>query len=197
MTVPAIRRGADLPTDTNPLPTLAALPSYALLRMPLGEAIEEAKGNLVQVESMRDQICDLLTPATPDAIIYHLEALTVHHPQRSLDGPAYDIWARDWLEDLREYPPDILQAAFTQWRRNASPWMPKPGQILALAAPILAYRNALKGRCTSIVKALTDERPSAKRSPTDRHEPDQAVKAGLADLAQSLRETKVVKEDAK
>lgn len=191
MTALATAHRHALPTADKPLPMLAARPSYQLLTRPLEEGIQAARDPSVlkEVEALREDIICSLSPATPHDAIMEIEALATHHPMQPRDDAANAIWARDWLADLADVPLDILTAACGEWRRNASPWMPKPGQLLALINPILSHRKALKRRCTAIIA----EREQNKRAPSGdaptRPEKQAGIQTGLADLASALRTT--------
>lgn len=118
-----------------------------------------------------------------------IEALATHHPMRDMDRASSEIWARDWLADLADVPLDILEAACAEWRRNASPWMPKPGQLLAIITPILNHRKALKRRATAIVAEQAEKKRAPESDAPHRPERQAGIHEGLSDLASALRTT--------
>lgn len=184
-----------LPTATEPLPTFAAQPCFALLRKPLAdteEAMQVEATRRAMVE-LREGISRLLTPATAEEVIVHIERLALHHPPlKAMTDSEAEMWVQDWLADLAEVPADILAAACAEWRRGGSSWMPKPGQLLDLAKPILRHRRALFDRC----RMLLGEREQAPlQIEREVNVPrDERVKKSFRGLADALRGVAPMKE---
>lgn len=86
-----------------------------------------------------------------------IEGLATHYPVKDMDEAAARQWASDWVEDLSEYPADIIRAAATQWRRGGERYMPTPGRFRKLADPILSFRKRLHTRAVEYSKIKTKE----------------------------------------
>lgn len=96
-----------------------------------------------------------MVPADVKQIAGHIERLTLHYWTKSLDPASMRLYLRDWVEDMRHLPVDVLASACAQWRRSDKAFMPTPGQILALADPILRYRRSLANRAASLLEDAT------------------------------------------
>lgn len=105
------------------------------------------------LKAFRDTAEKSLIPADKREIAGHIERLTVHYWAKVLDDNAMRLYVQDWLADVGHLPADILAAACARWRQGDKAFMPTPGQLLALAAPIHSFRAALHKRAADL---LTD-----------------------------------------
>lgn len=151
-TMTQTRKVEMLPTESDPLPTFAENPCFALLKMPIDDAVKLVDQSREGLKGLEADISNSLKPAQAKSIILFLEALAVHHPMKEMSRAESDLWAKDWISDLAHVPADILESACAQWRRNPTPWMPKPGQLLELISPIVKYREALHRRCNLLLE---------------------------------------------
>jgi len=140
-----------MPTAISPLSPLADQPLWPLLMRPRNEVMihlgtQEAQG---QGRALMAEMDRLSMPARPDEIALLVERLASHYPASPRDEVGDRMVAEDWMEDLAEFPADILKAACAQYRRSTARFMATPGQILALAEPILASRKIVTERFRS------------------------------------------------
>jgi hypothetical protein len=101
----------------------------------------------------------MMVPADVKQIAGHIERLTLHYWTKPLDPASMRLYVRDWIDDVAHLPVDVLASACAQWRRGANAFMPTPGQLLALADPILRYRRALASRAASLIEDQEKSRP--------------------------------------
>ena len=84
-----------------------------------------------------------LQPAPSEEILTRLAQLSLHfwHPDRP-KGHTQAL-LRDYIEDLAEYPADILEEGIRQYRRRGK-WFPKIAELREIMEPMLeARRNDL------------------------------------------------------
>ena len=84
-----------------------------------------------------------LHPAPSEEILTRLAQLSLHfwHPDRP-KGHTQAL-LRDYIEDLAEYPADILEEGIRQYRRRGK-WFPKIAELREIMEPMLeARRNDL------------------------------------------------------
>lgn len=92
-----------------------------------------------------------LDQRNPARIAVAIERLSGHYPRMQRDEVAAREWAKDWLEDLGDMPPGVIEEACAEWRRSDEKWMPTPGQLLAKANRILTMRHAELRRAERLV----------------------------------------------
>lgn len=120
----------------------------------------------------------------PDYVATALLRLQGHYWRPDFSpSQAAELYA-DFMDDLGHIPPDILDHAIATWRRRTdddAKWFPKPGQLLAIAEPLLAERRRAVAR---IEKADTPKPTIYRRSPEEIERIDSLVKSALhRDLA--------------
>lgn len=87
---------------------------------------------------------------------------------------ARELYA-DFMDDLAHIPPDILDDAIAAYRQNpAERFFPRPGQLLAIAEPILAERRRAISRIESASYGTRE--PSYRRTPEEIARVDELVK---------------------
>ncbi len=81
-----------------------------------------------------------LQPAPSKEILTRLAQLSVHfwHPDRP-KGQARAL-LRDYVEDLAEYPVDLLEEGIRQYRRRGK-WFPKVSELREIMEPMLEARR--------------------------------------------------------
>lgn len=87
-----------------------------------------------------------------------IEALALHFPVLRYNEAEHRIVNRDWIDDLQGWPVDLIREARRQWRNSAKDRFPTPGQLKALAEPILAYRKALLRRAEDFLRLRHEAR---------------------------------------
>jgi hypothetical protein len=83
-----------------------------------------------------------------------LAKLFIHYPRAEMAQGLNDERMRDWIQDLREYPADVVEAAAASWRRSKERFAPSPGQFIAKAEPIFAARRAFRDRAEKVLAAV-------------------------------------------
>lgn len=181
---PVVVEAATMPTVSEPLPTLLNQPQYGLLRGGWDGAMTIPEPDLT---AMADRICESLTPASPAAALALIERLARHYPRQPRNDMEADLYFEDWADDVAEIPQDVLASACAQYRRSEARFMATPGQIRALAEPILKYRERLHSRAVDLIKAKQAQpKPRrAKPAPVD-HTPDPRIAAELDKLTASV-----------
>lgn len=135
------------------------------------------------MQAARADICASLIPAEGREIAVLLESLSVMYPQQDRTEADDRIRARAWMTDLADYPADVIEAACVQWRRKDTPWMPTPGQLIALMDPIVKHRERLKRRADDLFAQPAPR--TAKPEPVETA-PDPRIAAEFDKLAASL-----------
>lgn len=175
---------AVLPTATEPLPTPSNPRGYALLRsLEAAEAAMSDPNDRAAIKAATDELRCALQPAERREIAGHVEALACFHPRSTRSDREAGMYVQGWLADLAHLPADIIDAACVEWRRNACPFMPKPGELLTIAEPILRHRKRLYERGERLLNA--PRKPSAAARPVEPSR-DPAIAEGLAELARSV-----------
>lgn len=153
------------PTLTSGTPNSDAMLGEKLLR----RTTNRETAALMQIPENREAVSTALKameaslkPATIDQVAASIEALSVFHHEPKRDAAAHRVWVRGWVEDFKKFPADIIEEACRQWRRNSNPFMPKPGQLLAIAEPLLEQRRFWRDRATEFLKIPAPE-PQKKR----------------------------------
>ena len=73
---------------------------------------------------------------------------------RNLSKDELGIIADEWIEDLCEYPGDLIREAYRLWRHGRGGFPPSDaGEMMALVAPIMQSRKALADRMAKLVQA--------------------------------------------
>jgi hypothetical protein len=66
------------------------------------------KQNIIQV---REHYLSLLQPSEPTYILGKIEILESRYYQRDTNPTVQDEIDKEWIEDLSEYPPDLIELA--------------------------------------------------------------------------------------
>lgn len=97
-----------------------------------------------------------------------------------------DLYFEDWADDVADIPQDVLASACAQYRRSEARFMATPGQIRALAEPVLKFRQRLHRRAVDLIEAKQARpTPRAKPEPVEQA-PDPRLAAELDKLTASL-----------
>lgn len=76
---------------------------------------------------------------------------------RNLSKDELSILADEWIEDLCEYPADLVREAYRLWRHHRGGFPPSDaGEMMAAVMPIFRSRKALVDRMTLLVQAAVD-----------------------------------------
>jgi hypothetical protein len=141
---------ATMPTASEPAPTLINQPAYALLRASWDTAMTADPEDMAAVSRA---LCESLTAVRPDQALALIERLARHYPRQVRNEREAELYLEDWWQDVSDFPADILASACAQYRRSEARFMATPGQIRAIAEPILSYRKRLADRADLIRQA--------------------------------------------
>ena len=101
----------------------------------------------------------------PDYVATALLRLQGHYWRPDFSPAQARELYEDFMDDLGHIPPDILDEACAAYRRDPEArYFPRPGQLLAIAEPLLAERRRAIAR---IEKADEPERTIYRRSPEE------------------------------
>ena len=82
----------------------------------------------------------------------HIEALALHFPTLRRTDAEHRVANRHWMEDLADYPADLIGEACRQWRNSDRERFPTPGQLKALVAGLLDHRRTLSRRAEEFLQ---------------------------------------------
>ncbi len=99
---------------------------------------------------------EILAPVDPGWLLARLLALFSHCPPRSvpLDPAVEEMVARDWAEDLSEYPRWAIDQAVRSWRRTKK-WRPTIVEMRALCEEMVSAERTLATRLRRIAASPT------------------------------------------
>lgn len=146
----AVVEAATMPTASEPAPTLINRQAYVLLRGSWDTAMTADRMEMAEVAKA---LCASLTAVRPDEALALIERLARHYPRQTRDEREAELYLEDWWEDVSQYPADILASACAQYRRSEARFMATPGQIRAIAEPIMSFRRRLAERAALIQAA--------------------------------------------
>lgn len=109
-----------------------------------------------------------LWKAGPEYVATALLRLQAHYWRPDFTpAQAKELYA-DFIEDLSDLPPDILDEAIRQYRRDPErKFFPRPGEILGLAEPMLTERRRAVYRLEKHINARDEARSVPKRTPEE------------------------------
>lgn len=97
-------------------------------------------------------VCASLTPAKPEQIAVALESLALHYPRFERTKAESRIANGHWIDDLAEWPADIIAEACRQWRNSSERFFPTPGQLKASCEKTIAARKIIAERATEFLQ---------------------------------------------
>ena len=105
--------------------------------------------------------------AGPDHVATALLRLQGHYWRPDFSPAQARALYEDFMDDLGHIPPDILDEACTTYRRDPEArFFPRPGQLLAIAEPLLAERRRAAARIEKAVNEKPDRGPY-RRTPEE------------------------------
>jgi len=135
----------------------------------------------VPPESERMQVLSELKAglwgAGPEYVATALLRLQAHYWRPEFTpAQARELYA-DFMDDLGHIPPDILDEACAAYRRDPEArFFPRPGQLLAIAEPLLAERRRAASRIEKAMNEKPDRGPY-RRSPEEIARIDELVRS--------------------
>ncbi len=103
----------------------------------------------------------MLIPASPTEAVFELKRLSVWCPMQNRDVRDFKIMLHDALNDLAEYPVDLLQKACSQYRNDSdhrNDFFPRPGRLKELVEHKLQERKTLLYKLERLL-AIANEPP--------------------------------------
>lgn len=111
----------------------------------------------------------------PDYVATALLRLQGHYWRPDFSPAQARELYEDFMDDLGHIPPDILDEACAAYRRDPEArFFPRPGQLLAIAEPLLAERRRAISRIESA--SYRSHEPSYRRTPEEIARVDELVK---------------------
>lgn len=129
------------------------------------------------VRSVQGRLAALLSPARPDQIATWAGfLLTRYRPKVEALAAFGDMEKRVWIQTLRHWPLDVLEAAVLVWCGQDRPFPPAvPGELIPLGAPLLNERRALAAQAERLVAAW--DREQAAQIPEELRADPELVRA--------------------
>lgn len=113
----------------------------------------------------------------PDYVATALLRLQAHYWRPEFTPAQARELYEDFMDDLGHIPPDILDEACAAYRRDPDArFFPRPGQLLAIAEPLLAERRRAIAR---IERADEPQRTIYRRSEDEIKRVDDLVKTAF------------------
>lgn len=106
----------------------------------------EQKQNIIQV---REHYLSLLQPSEPTYILGKIEILESRYYQRDTNPTVQDEIDKEWIEDLSEYPADLIELACNNWRKSNNNYAPRSAGVLMESVKqeyvrrVVMYRKAV------------------------------------------------------
>lgn len=122
-----------------------------------------------------------LRPASQTEIVTMLTRLLAHFPLGDRSAAQVKILLADYASDLAELPADILNTTAERYRRDGKFW-PKVAELIDIAEPMLARRQAMRWRLQRL--AAIKEPEVERESPEERARRAAAVDEILRGLPQ-------------
>ena len=72
----------------------------------------------------------LLQPSEPTYILGKIEILESRYYQRDTNPTVQDEIDKEWIEDLMEYPSDLIELACNNWRKSNNNYAPRSAGVL-------------------------------------------------------------------
>ena len=110
------------------------------------ELATQQKQNIIQV---REFYLSLLQPSEPTYILGKIEILESRYFEKETDQTVQTQLDREWIEDLSEYPPDLIELACNNWRRSSKNYAPRSAGVLMESVKqeyvrrVVTYRKAV------------------------------------------------------
>ncbi|MFI4973440.1 MAG: hypothetical protein ACHP84_02750 [Caulobacterales bacterium] len=156
------------PTAEEPIPTLVGALGLTLLRSATADRLHETLGpaERLSVQEICPAIIATTSPATAAEIGLAFEALALHFPGIRRTDREHRIVLNDWLEDLQDWPADLIQECARLWRNGDSIWFPTAGQFKKLMEAALVHRQRLARRAARFLEIAARENSSSRTSAT-------------------------------
>lgn len=142
---------AGLPQTTDGMRGLTLLRSATAQSLALMDLKAEDRATAIWAAK---EVCASLTPAKPEEIALEIEALALHYPAFNRTTQESRVANAHWLEDLGDWPADLVREACRRWRNSAERYFPTPGQLKALAASELSARRVLEDRAREFLQLV-------------------------------------------
>lgn len=90
----------------------------------------EAQALMPQILAAMEYVSEMCRPAEDDYILTKIEILESRYFVSDLDDSTQKALDEEWLEDLEEYPADLIARACKNWRRGNNNFAPRSAGVL-------------------------------------------------------------------
>ena len=92
--------------------------------------LKTAKEIKPAIVEARDYYAKQLTHSKPRYILGKIEILESRYFEKETDDKIQKELDKEWIEDLTEYPPDLIDLACKNWRRSDRNYSPRSAGVL-------------------------------------------------------------------
>lgn len=103
-----------------------------------------------------------LTPATRETMSDVLGRRMATYPPPEFSESEWRAWWADWMDAFSDVPDGVVEPAMRQWVRSPEAFMPKPGQLRAIALRIAIPEVQAAHRA----KAVSERKPPRSKQST-------------------------------
>tara|TARA_Y100000385_G_C13057222_1_gene622613 strand:- start:1061 stop:1459 length:399 start_codon:yes stop_codon:yes gene_type:complete len=114
---------------------------------------KQHKKNIIEV---REHYLSLLQPSEATYILGKIEILESRYYQRDTNPTVQDEIDKEWIEDLAEYPADLIELACNNWRRSNNNYAPRSAGVLMESVKSEYVRRVVMYRKAKTVLEIID-----------------------------------------
>lgn len=114
---------------------------------------KQHKKNIIEV---REHYLSLLQPSEATYILGKIEILESRYYQRDTNPTVQDEIDKEWIEDLSEYPSDLIELACNNWRRSNNNYAPRSAGVLMESVKSEYVRRLVMYRKAKTVLEIID-----------------------------------------
>lgn len=114
---------------------------------------KQHKKNIIEV---REHYLSLLQPSEATYILGKIEILESRYYQRDTNPTVQDEIDKEWIDDLREYPADLIELACNNWRRSNNNYAPRSAGVLMESVKSEYVRRVVMYRKAKTVLEITN-----------------------------------------
>lgn len=117
---------------------------------------ETAKQHIKNLIDVREHYLSLLQPSEATYILTKIEILESRYYQRDTNPTVQDEIDKEWIEDLSEYPSDLIELACNNWRRSNNNYAPRSAGVLMESVKSEYVRRLVMYRKAKTVLEITN-----------------------------------------
>ena len=114
---------------------------------------KQHKKNIIEV---REHYLSLLQPSEATYILGKIEILESRYYQRDTNPTVQDEIDKEWIDDLSEYPADLIELACNNWRRSNNNYAPRSAGVLMESVKSEYVRRVVMYRKAKTVLEITN-----------------------------------------